>query len=58
MRLNILSLGLTLSACLAGAAADEVDDIAAKGLKILAEYHAKNPNRTCTIENAYVRREW
>jgi hypothetical protein len=58
MRLKILSLCLTLSACLAGTAADEVDDVAAKGLKILAEYHAKNPNRTCTLETAYVRKEW
>ena len=40
-------------------APDLVDGLAAKGLKNIKKYVAKNPiNGNCTIENAVYRQEW
>ncbi|KAK2775464.1 hypothetical protein FQN52_003526 [Onygenales sp. PD_12] len=59
MRLDIFSVGLALGYLAAQGAADEVDDLAAQGLELRRAYDAEvGGERTCTLENAAVRREW
>ncbi|PGH14616.1 hypothetical protein AJ79_02951 [Helicocarpus griseus UAMH5409] len=59
MRLDIFSVGLALGYLLGQGMADEVDDLAARGLENRRAYDAEvGGERTCTLENAAVRKEW
>lgn len=59
MRLSLFTTLATLAAVIPSLAIpDHVDSLSHKGLANLRDFEASHSGKTCTLENAAVRREW